>query len=52
MNAMSVHAVLADGARHEDVLARVREHVTSNFKIGHGTVQVEGVPCAEQETHS
>jgi len=45
MNAMSVHAVLAGSAAHDDVLARVREHVTSNFKIGHVTVQVESMTC-------
>ncbi len=41
MNAMSAHAVLADGALHDEVLAAVRERVTSNFKIAHVTVQVE-----------
>ncbi len=51
MNAMSVHAVLAEGAAHDDVLARVREHVTSNFKIGHVTVQVESRACGEGEAH-
>ena len=51
MNAMSVHAVLAEGAAHDDVLTRVREHVTSNFKVGHVTVQVESAPCANSETH-
>lgn len=51
INAMSVHAVLAEGAAHDDVLTRVRQHVTSNFKINHVTVQVESAACAENETH-
>ncbi len=52
MNAMSVHAVLAEGEAHDDVLTRVREHVKSNFKIGHVTVQVESRKCGEGEAHS
>ena len=51
MNAMSVHAVLADGAEHDDVLARVHEHCTENFKISHVTVQTECQGYAEHETH-
>ena len=51
VNAMSVHAVLADDAKHDDVLAAVRECVTHDFKIGHATVQVESKGCAENETH-
>lgn len=51
VNAMSVHAVLADGATHDDVLAAVQRHVTSNFKISHVTVQVESEGCAQWETH-
>lgn len=52
VNAMSAHAVLADGAMHDDVLARVRQHVTANFKINHVTVQVESQRCAEEGLHS
>lgn len=51
VNAMSVHAVLAAGAKHDEVLAAVRRHVTSNFKISHVTVQVESEGCAQWETH-
>jgi cobalt-zinc-cadmium efflux system protein len=51
VNAMSAHAVLADGARHDIVLTAVRERVTSNFKIAHVTVQVEAQGCAENEAH-
>ena len=51
VNAMSAHAVLDDGAKHDDVLAAVRERVTSDFKISHVTVQVEARGCAENETH-
>ena len=51
VNALSVHAVLSDGAKHDDVLKAVRECVTHDFKIAHATVQVESKGCAEQETH-
>ncbi len=51
VNAMSVHAVLADHALHDEVLASVRRKVTSEFKITHATVQVECQGCAAYETH-
>ncbi|MBC8031774.1 MAG: cation transporter [Pyrinomonadaceae bacterium] len=41
VNPMSVHAVLADHALHDEVLAAVQKKVTSEFKIAHATVQVE-----------
>ena len=51
VNAMSCHAVLADGAEHDDLLARVHEHCTKEFKISHVTVQTERGDFAEHETH-
>jgi len=51
VNAMSVHAVLADHALHDEVLAAVRRQVTGEFKISHATVQVECQGCAAYETH-
>jgi len=51
VNAMSVHAVLADGAEHDDVLAQVHENCTEEFKISHITVQTERGDFAEHETH-
>ena len=51
VNAMSVHAVLADGARHDDVLAAVRECVKRKFKIAHMTIQIERQGCVDHETH-
>lgn len=51
VNAMSVHAVLAQGESHDDVLAAVQKRVTSDFKITHATVQVEREQCAAFETH-
>lgn len=51
VNALSVHAVLDDGAKHDEVLAAVRECVTHNFKIAHATIQVESKGCAKDETH-
>lgn len=51
VNAMSVHAVLADHALHDEVLAAVQKRVTHDFKIAHATVQVECQGCAAYETH-
>lgn len=51
VNAMSVHAVLADHGLHDEVLAAVRSKVTSDFEIAHATVQVECQGCAAYETH-
>lgn len=51
INAMSVHAVLANGASHDEVLEAVGRRITSDFKIAHVTVQVESKGCAEKETH-
>ncbi len=51
INALSVHAVLANGGQYEDVLVRVHKHCLDNFKISHVTVQVEPLDFAEHETH-
>jgi cobalt-zinc-cadmium efflux system protein len=51
VNAMSVHAVLADHALHDEVLAGVQGRVTKDFKIAHATIQVECEGCAAYETH-
>ena len=51
INAMSVHAVLADHSLHDEVLAAVQKKVTSEFKIAHATVQVESKGCTAFETH-
>ncbi len=51
MNAMSVHAVLAENAEHDEVLARVHGHCTEEFKISHVTVQTERGDFAAHETH-
>ena len=51
VNAMSAHAVLADGASHDEVLAAVQRRVTTDFKIAHATVQVERKGCAAHEGH-
>ena len=51
VNAMSVHAVLADEAEHDEVLALVHERCTKNFKISHVTVQTERGDFATHETH-
>lgn len=51
MNAMSVHAVLADGSEHNDVLERLHECCTNEFKISHTTIQIERGDFASHETH-
>ena len=51
VNAMSVHAVLAETAEHDDELARGHEHCTEEFKITHLTVQTERGDFATHETH-
>lgn len=51
INAMSVHAVLAEGVEHDDVLERVHKRCVTEFKISHVTVQTERGDFAEHETH-
>jgi cobalt-zinc-cadmium efflux system protein len=51
VNAMSVHAVITDNSEHDDVLRRIHETCTEEFKISHITVQTERGDFAEHETH-
>ena len=51
VNAMSVHAVLESDDQHEEVMRRVHELCTKEFKILHVTVQTECASFAEHETH-
>ena len=51
INAMSAHAVLAPGASCDDVLRSVQTRVTTDFTIGHATIQVEPPGHEEQEAH-
>ena len=51
VNAMSAHAVLDEGASHQDVLAAVRSCVSRDFEIHHVTVQVESLNCDPADTH-
>lgn len=51
VNALSVHAVLADGADHDDVLTRVHERCTAGFEIAHVTAQTERAEFGCHETH-
>lgn len=51
VNALSVHAVLADGAEHDDVLERVHNCCIHEFKIAHVTAQTEREGFACHETH-
>ncbi len=51
VNALSVHAVLAEGSEHDDVLERVHKCCTAEFKITHVTAQTEREGFACHETH-
>lgn len=51
VNALSVHAVLAEGSEHDDVLARVHDRCTKEFKIAHVTAQTERGEFSLHETH-
>lgn len=51
VNAMSVHAVLADDAKYNEVLLAVQSQITSEFDISHATVQLEPAGHQEQEPH-
>ena len=51
VNALSVHTVLAKGSEHDEVLARVHECCTTEFKIAHVTAQTERAEFACHETH-
>ena len=51
MNALSVHAVLADGAGHDDVLKEIHDTCLSKFEIVHVTAQVERDEFACHESH-
>jgi len=50
--AMSLHAVLHDGADHDDVRRAICDHARIAFKISHATVQVERAGCLPAETHA
>lgn len=51
VNAMSLHVVIDDDSRHDEVLEAVQRCATSPFPIRHVTVQVECRGCAQTETH-
>lgn len=51
VNALSVHAVLAEGSEHDEVLERVHKCCTAEFKITHVTAQTEREGFACHETH-
>lgn len=51
VNAISVHAVLAQGAEHDDVLERVHKACKAEFHIEHITAQTEKVDFSCHESH-
>ncbi|QIL78226.1 MULTISPECIES: cation diffusion facilitator family transporter [Hymenobacter] len=51
VNAFSAHIVLAEGAQHDEVLARAHAYVTGQHAVQHATIQVERGEFAQHETH-
>lgn len=51
VNAMSAHVVVRDGLTYHDVLASVREHITTKFEIKHVTIQIEPAACSGADVH-
>ena len=51
INAMSTHVVMGNGEASDNLLARIRQRVTSDFTIAHVTIQVEAIPCGDSEAH-
>lgn len=51
VNALSVHAVLASGSEHDEVLDRVHKCCTTEFRITHITAQTEREGFACRESH-
>lgn len=51
VNALSVHVVVSEGISNNEMLKRINEAVTDNFKISHTTIQVEEPGFSEAETH-
>jgi cobalt-zinc-cadmium efflux system protein len=47
VHALSVHAILREGATHGQVLGDIRSRVTAGFPITHVTVQLEERCCGE-----
>lgn len=51
INAMSVHVVVNNGTSNNEMLTRINDYVTQNFKISHTTIQLENAGHQEEETH-
>ncbi|GAB3833186.1 cation diffusion facilitator family transporter [Pontibacter rugosus] len=53
VNAMSAHVVVTanDNTSYNEMLKRINQGVTSNFKISHTTIQLESRGHEENETH-
>lgn len=50
-NALSAHVVIENGLAYNDTLTVINNAVTSNFKINHTTIQLEGGNYKEEQTH-
>ena len=51
VNAMSTHVVMGNGEASDNLLARIRQRITSDFTIAHVTIQIETIPCGDSEAH-
>jgi len=51
VNALSAHVVVADSARHGEVLSAVHDVITQQFPIVHVTIQIEKAGWRECEAH-
>ena len=51
VNAMSTHVVIANGVASDNLVARIRQRITSDFTIAHVTIQIEAIPCGDREAH-
>ena len=51
INALSAHVIRSNGVLHDELLNSIRKRLTSDFRIGHTTIQVERVGCESREAH-
>ena len=51
INAMSLHVIVDDDSRHDEILRAIQQCATSRFPIAHATVQIDCGGCAETEAH-
>src|SRR5699024_2725150 len=50
INALSAHVVVETSASFPDMLKKVQDHILSNYKIAHTTIQLEKAGHEEEKT--